>query len=67
MTNLNLLADSQSEMIAGGRGSSFEFVSNKVYIGQSNTATNVGLGLGGGGAAFSYQKNSAGVANIIAV
>lgn len=65
MTTLNLLADFQSEMIAGGRGGSYKFVSNKVFINQSNTATNVGLGFGGRGTAFSFQANSADVKNLI--
>jgi hypothetical protein len=76
MTKFNLLADSQSEVVAGG-GYSVKpvwkapkccyttTISNKVVIGQSNSATNVGLGLGGYGKASSIQGNSADVTNII--
>jgi len=77
MTKLNLLADSQSEVLAGGtwsykapKGCSPAYysttVNNKVLIGQSNNATNVGIGLGGFGSATSFQGNSADVTNIIA-
>ena len=40
-------------------------LSNTVVIGQSNNATNVGLGIGGFGSASSFQGNSADVTNII--
>jgi hypothetical protein len=78
MTKFNLLADSQSEMLAGGGGSwcykapkcwapaSYSTtLNNKVIIGQSNNATNVGIGIGGFGTASSFQGNSADVTNII--
>ena len=39
---------------------------DKVIIGQSNNATNVGIGIGGWGSASSFQGNSADVTNIIA-
>jgi hypothetical protein len=76
MTKFNLLADSQSEVVAGG-GYSVKpvwkapkccyttTISNKVVIGQSNSATNVGLGFDGYGKASSMQGNSADVTNII--
>jgi hypothetical protein len=77
MTKLNLLADSQSEVLAGGTwcykapkscapACCSTTVNNKVVIGQSNNATNVGIGLGGFGSATSFQGNSADVTNIIA-
>ncbi len=76
MTKFNLLADSQSEMLAGGTwcykapkccapASYSKTVNNQVVIGQSNNATNVGIGIGGFGSAASFQGNSADVTNII--
>ena len=76
MTKFNLLADSQSEVVAGGgykmkpvwkapKCCYTTTISNKVVIGQSNSATNVGLGFGGFGNASSFQGNSADVVNII--
>jgi hypothetical protein len=77
MTKFNLLADSQSEMLVGGTWGYkapkccapaiySKTVNNKVIIGQSNNATNVGIGIGGWGSASSFQGNSADVTNIIA-
>jgi hypothetical protein len=40
-------------------------LTNTVVIGQSNNATNVGIGIGGFGSAASFQGNSADVTNII--
>jgi hypothetical protein len=76
MTKFNLLADSQSEVVAGGGYSKkptwkapkhydITTISNKVVIGQSNYATNVGLGFDGYGKASSIQGNNADVTNII--
>jgi hypothetical protein len=76
MTKLNLLADSQSEVVAGGGYSKkpvwktpkyydITTITNKVYLSQSNSATNVGLGFGGFGNASSFQGNNADVTNII--
>jgi hypothetical protein len=82
MTKFNLLADSQSEVVAGGGYSvkpvwkapkccptttttTTTAITNKVVIGQNNSATNVGLGFGGYGSAGSLQGNSADVINII--
>jgi hypothetical protein len=81
MTKFNLLADSQSEILVGGTwgykapkcptpkcyapAHYSTTLSNTVVIGQSNNATNVGLGIGGFGSASSFQGNSADVINII--
>jgi hypothetical protein len=76
MTKFNLLADSQSEVVTGGsygkkpvwkapKHSYTTTISNKVVIGQSNSATNVGLGFDGYGKASSMQGNSADVTNFI--
>jgi len=81
MTKFNLLADSQSEMLVGGKwgykpskpsapkcyapANYSTVLTNTVLIGQSNNATNVGLGFGGFGGASSFQGNSADVTNIL--
>ena len=66
MSNINLLADLQAELIGGGsRSLSFTKVSNFTGIKQSNNVTNVGIGLGGTGLAGSIQGNSADVVNFI--
>ena len=82
MTKLNLLADSQSEVLAGGTWcykalrckpptpvccapTYSTTLNNKVVIGQSNNAANLGIGIGGFGSASSFQGNSADVTNII--
>jgi hypothetical protein len=76
MTKFNLLTDSQSEVVAGGsysvkptwkypKPSHITTISNKVVIGQNNSATNVGLGFHGYGKASSIQGNNADVTNII--
>jgi len=76
MTKFNLLADSQAEVLVGGTwcykapkycapASYSTTVNNKVLIGQSNNATNVGIGIGGFGSASSFQGNSATVTNFI--
>jgi len=63
MSNINLLADVQAELISGG--SKLTTVTNFTGIYQSNNATNVGIGLWGNGFASSFQGNSANVYNYI--
>jgi hypothetical protein len=78
MIKFNLLADSQSEVLAGGTfykktpsrkpstpAYSYTTLNNKVVISQSNNATNIGIGSWGFGGASSFQGNSADVINII--
>jgi hypothetical protein len=76
MTNYMILADLNAEQINGGcrpprpsfpsiSSISSSSVTNTVMIRQGNSATNVGLGLGGFGLATSFQGNSADVTNII--
>jgi len=67
MSNINLLADVQAELIGGGyyKLPSITKVTNYTGIKQSNNATNVGIGLWGFGFASSLQGNSADVTNFI--
>ena len=70
MSNLNILADDHAELISGGWGSAqisrFSFTKVSTTLGQTNTVTNVGIGLlGGGGNAQSYQGNSAGILTFV--
>jgi hypothetical protein len=76
MTKLNLLADFQSEMVAGGWGKKpvgkaptyydITSVYNKVGVIQGNNATTLGLGIGGLGFATTFQGNNSDVVNFIA-
>jgi hypothetical protein len=66
MTKLNLLADSQSEMIAGGSGS-FKYVTNAIGVLQGNNATTLGLGIWGKGYATTLQGNNSDVFNFVKV
>jgi hypothetical protein len=66
MTKLNLLADSQSEIIAGGWGG-FEYVNNAVGVIQGNNATTLGLGIWGKGYATTLQGNNSDVYNFVVV
>lgn len=66
MSNINLLADVQAELIGGGyRLPNITKITNFTGIKQSNNVTNVGIGLWGFGYADSLQANSADVANFI--
>jgi len=68
MTKFMILADLEAEHINGGHFFSFSSTSWKTAItnvGQSNTATNIGLGLGGFGNAISAQSNFALVGTIL--
>jgi hypothetical protein len=67
MSNINLLADVQAELMSGGyKATNIIKVKNFTGIGQSNNVTNVGIGLWGFGYAGSIQGNNAEVANFIA-
>jgi hypothetical protein len=71
MSSLCLLADHEAETINGGFFNTFNFNSfswkaASTNLGQSNNATNVGLGLLLGiGTANSFQANTANVGTII--
>lgn len=66
MSNINLLADVQAELIGGGyKVPSITKVTNFTGIKQSNDVTNVGIGLWGFGYAASLQGNNAAVTNFI--
>ena len=70
MSHLNILADDHAELISGGWGSTrisrFSFTKVSTALGHSNTVSNVGVGLlGGGGNAESYQGNSAGILTFV--
>ena len=66
MSNINLLADVQAQLMSGGyKPTNITKVTNFTGIKQSNDVTNVGLGLWGYGFASSFQGNSADVKNFI--
>jgi hypothetical protein len=66
MSNINLLADVQAELVSGGyKPANITKVTNFTGIKQSNDVTNIGIGLCGFGLASSFQGNSADVKNFI--